>query len=722
MTQMDSYIAKPEYSSITGSAVLKSLQNESIPTIDLLVREAIQNSLDASQPMDSRRCRVNFTEGEFKTQEVNHLFKGIDSLLDKKYGTSGTAKFLEIRDGLTTGLTGPIDKEHLADKEHGNFLKLIFDTGKQQSNSDSGTAGGSWGYGKSVYYRTGIGLVLFYTHIKIDEEHYESRLIASLIENEEDDHSLLREMEKEHPTGEGTIGRAWWGKVINHEILPITDEGTIEKILGYFGGLERFDDEDTGTSIIIPYIDEQALLQEVIPSETTLSADEIGRCIFKNSLEEYLRFAIQKWYAPKLQNKDLETIGSGVSGRHIKWLVARVNGKLIKKDDMYKPFLLAQELYNTALSVCTSVSYIPSTFKKISYEKISINSTFKDSMVGCASFIRISRNDLFYDHSMIPLSAYLGKFDESTEGSAIFMFARLPGMILDYKVADRWTAKLPVTGKNEYLFVFFVPKSSNPFKIPIIVNGEKVNSLGEYLRQCEKSDHQDWSDSAKQTIVERLQRGIGNKISARFVKNKTSNVDSGYSDLSRSVGQVLLPTKSKSSPKTSSGGGGNSGGGGSSMASVSLQTGKPAFSADCISIPFSVSFNTIKRKATIGIWVETEKGQWNEAKWFKEMGRPFPFTIRGIQDLKAFIGQDKKEHLFSGDLNANDGKAQCDISEMAISGIKRTTESGNTFDDVCSFTIANTERKVTIQGTLLLQAKDRKYSCAVREVKEVKEG
>lgn len=722
MIQLDSYIAKPEYSSIAGSAVLKSLQNESIPTIDLLVREAIQNSLDASQPIDSPKCRVNFTVKDFykHVQEVNSLFTGITDLLNDRYGKSGTAKFLEIRDSFTSGLNGPIDKKYLADKEHGNFLKLIFDTGKQQSNSDSGTAGGSWGYGKSVYYRTGIGLVLFYTHIKIDEEHYESRLIASLIENEENDHTLLREMEKRHPTGEGTIGRAWWGRIINHEILSITNEAKIETILNYFG-LKPFKD-DTGTSIIIPYIDEQTLLQEVIPSETTLSADEIGRCVFKNSLEEYLRFAIQKWYAPKLQNKDLESIGSGVSGRHIKWLLARVNDRLIKKEDMYKPFLLAQELYNSALSVCTGVSYIPSTFKKISYEKISINSTFKDSMVGCASFIRISRNDLFYDHSMIPLSAYLGKFDESTEGSAIFMFARLPGMILDYKVADRWTAKLPVTGKNEYLFVFFVPKSSNPFKIPIIVNGEKVNSLGEYLRQCEKSDHQDWSDSAKQTIVERLQRGIGNKISARFVKNKMSNVDSGYSDLSRSVGQILLPTKSKSSPKTTAGGSGNSGGGSSSMAAVSLQTGKPAFSADCISIPFSVSFNTIKKKATIGIWVETEKGQWNEAKWFKEMGRPFPFTIYGIRDLKAFIGQDKDVHPFSGDLSANSGTAQCDISEMAISSIKRTTESGNTFDDVCSFTIANTERKVTIQGTLLLQAKDRKYSCAVREVKEVKEG
>ena len=45
-----------------GSGALKALQNDNIPDLDLLVREAIQNSSDAAigQPEDS--CNINFIE------------------------------------------------------------------------------------------------------------------------------------------------------------------------------------------------------------------------------------------------------------------------------------------------------------------------------------------------------------------------------------------------------------------------------------------------------------------------------------------------------------------------------------------------------------------------------------------------------------------------------------------------------------------------------------
>lgn len=36
MVRLDSFIAKADYGSIAGSAVLKSLQNGSMPTLDLL--------------------------------------------------------------------------------------------------------------------------------------------------------------------------------------------------------------------------------------------------------------------------------------------------------------------------------------------------------------------------------------------------------------------------------------------------------------------------------------------------------------------------------------------------------------------------------------------------------------------------------------------------------------------------------------------------------------
>ena len=88
--------------------------------------------------------------------------------------------FLEIRDLKTSGLTGCIRKADIKKEDHGNFFKLIYDTGKRQTQAG---AGGNWGFGKSVYYRVGIGIVIFYSRIK-NETGYESRLIVTLVEDE----------------------------------------------------------------------------------------------------------------------------------------------------------------------------------------------------------------------------------------------------------------------------------------------------------------------------------------------------------------------------------------------------------------------------------------------------------------------------------------------------------------------------------------------------------
>ena len=187
-----------------GSGALKALQNESLPEIDLLVREAIQNSSDASLKVDGERFDVNFTIGTFNPLKFNAELGSLKSILDKHYPEE-RADYLEIRDMRTTGLTGPVRLSELDRDDHGNYFKLVFDTGKEQTASSSGEAGGSWGYGKSVYYRVGIGLVLFYSQIAINDS-FEERMILSLTEHETDSSSLLKEVASD------SVGRAWWGR------------------------------------------------------------------------------------------------------------------------------------------------------------------------------------------------------------------------------------------------------------------------------------------------------------------------------------------------------------------------------------------------------------------------------------------------------------------------------------------------------------------------------
>ena len=62
--ELDYKILKHEYMSICGSALLKVIQNNNLPILDLLTREAIQNSLDAKLP-NVNHVEVDIHIGKF---------------------------------------------------------------------------------------------------------------------------------------------------------------------------------------------------------------------------------------------------------------------------------------------------------------------------------------------------------------------------------------------------------------------------------------------------------------------------------------------------------------------------------------------------------------------------------------------------------------------------------------------------------------------------------
>lgn len=62
---LDRRVLRTDYAVSYGSVTLKSLQNDNIPELDLLVRESIQNSSDASLGMPGQSYNVNFTTGKF---------------------------------------------------------------------------------------------------------------------------------------------------------------------------------------------------------------------------------------------------------------------------------------------------------------------------------------------------------------------------------------------------------------------------------------------------------------------------------------------------------------------------------------------------------------------------------------------------------------------------------------------------------------------------------
>lgn len=324
-----------------GSVTLKSLQNDNIPQLDLLVRQAIQNSSDASLKESGDNFKVNFTTGRFVPKEFNSFMTALDAQLNEMF-SGESADFLEIRDTKTSGLTGHIRKADIADDDHGNFFKLIFDTGKRQTQSG---AGGNWGFGKSVYYRVGIGVVVFYSRVKVGDD-FESRLIITLVEDESKKYPDGSDATMLHKLNKRAVGKAWWGIKDGEDFLPITEQEFIDPVLNVFN-LKPFENDETGTSIIIPYIDRKKLLEELIPHEAGLTDDVIENftTVWGNDIESYLRLSIQKWYAPKIHNRELLKFCNDK-----KWLHVTVNKIPIRKQDMLPFFRMVQELYTAALA------------------------------------------------------------------------------------------------------------------------------------------------------------------------------------------------------------------------------------------------------------------------------------------------------------------------------------------------------------------------------------
>ena len=100
---MDIEIAVPDRMSQSGKSLLSLIQNNSMETLDLLVRESIQNSLDAKDESKDN-VKIDFFYNNFESKGLNDELEGISDALNIKYNNEST-EYIAIRDTNTVGLT-----------------------------------------------------------------------------------------------------------------------------------------------------------------------------------------------------------------------------------------------------------------------------------------------------------------------------------------------------------------------------------------------------------------------------------------------------------------------------------------------------------------------------------------------------------------------------------------------------------------------------------------
>lgn len=670
-----------------GSVTLKSLQNDNIPELDLLVREAIQNSSDAALQEADDSFTVKFNTGTFVPARFNTNLSGIESILDEMF-PGETADFLEIRDTKTQGLTGPLRIDDMLSDDHGNFFKLIFDTGKKQTQVG---AGGNWGFGKSVYYRVGMGIVVFYSRIKI-EGGYESRLIITLVENEENPDAILAKINPR------SAGKAWWGiKEGKDDFLPITDDELILEILNVFG-IPPFRPNETGTSIIIPYIDKQKLLKNIIPEEANISDDIRARCTWASNFEEYLTLAIQKWYAPKIQNQHLKEFCNK------KWLRVYVNNKPIRYDTMLPFFKLVQELYTIAIAKTYNADYQSEWLSDAICSAVPIRNYFdtseNSSTAGYVAAIRINTEDMYGGQNYMDPCIYTRHFENDPDiNEPIVMYSRDPGMVIEYTIAGPWVKGITSPERSdEYIFAFFVPITTKKLKADLSEKKFADMELGEYLRECEASDHMGWKDPANMQVVERIQKNTVNQICGKIVSVKTGQIEATASKLSGKLGRKLLPRIGYG--RVPGGGGSGGSGGGSKINNVEFNIISRYITGSELTLEYELKLTQGKKTAEFTVLIDSEGGLIDPKAWQNDIGTEFPveFTEVTIRSLSSTTEQEK---LFTDVFCSKDRiRMKNQYIELNLDNV----------DEVCAgFKIVSNISSPVIKGKMKLKTADKKY-------------
>lgn len=522
-------IAEHGRMSESGSSLLRLIQNQDMPLLDLFVRESVQNSLDAACEGKSF-VNVDIAIKNFVPKELNKHLEGIADKLNARYPASkGQCKSIVVRDFNTVGLTGPVRYEDVKGQDFGNCLKLIYEICKPQTTEG---AGGSWGLGKTIYFRIGIGLVLYYSRIN-EKGKYKSRLAACLVEDERKRNSLI-------PASSGVKrGIAWWGEPIRREktTVPIENEREIKKILSVFG-ISPYLDTETGTTIIIPYINETNLLQGVYEK----NEDAESKPYWASSIADYLKVAFQRWYSPRILNTQFNGA----------YLNPSVNSEKIKITSMMSLFKTVRELYIFASEghlpedSLIADSGVPCKVDDIHVREVFIPGT---SSAGKFAYMKLNQAQLKMlapENEKSPYQQITNRTVHMDNGNTpIVMFTRKPGMIVGYDFEGAWTHRMPRSIDTEYIIGLFIANSGN--KLKDILSPDNNNlSLEEYIRQGEKADHASWSDrnigGTNPRVISKVQNGIINTISKNYKEKPMDVVERTNLGLSHALANILLPS------------------------------------------------------------------------------------------------------------------------------------------------------------------------------------
>ena len=191
-----------------------------------------------------------------------------------------------------------------------------------------------------------------------------------------------------------------------------------------------------------------------------------------------------------------------------------------------------------------------------------------------------------------------------------------------YDINGAWSngAKL---SENQVLLAFFVPNSAGSLHRSLQDKGYKT--LEQYLRAGEKSDHADWADENRITLVKRI-----TQLCARALKDETDGTSNGGSGListalANKFGRLVLPpenygssgkgqrTKGKRPPK----------GNHNRIADIRVRNTSMDASGN-LRVDFEAAINGLME---IDLRIKTQETSIREENWYRDFRGSLPFPI-----------------------------------------------------------------------------------------------
>lgn len=575
----------PEYPfNNTSDGIVNAQEDKTTPRLEALVRESLQNSLDASD--GSENLIVEFGYTEYDSAKLGEIFPDIATII-----RSQPNHCLYVKDSGTVGLTGDI-----TDKK-ANYCGLVKKIG--QTGKDAGTLGGSWGKGKSVFYRQGIGFVIFYSRIGTNNGLFESRMNAVFANWKNLDYNPIPEW----------AGISIWGgdRLRENDVTPVYDERVINEMLGVFGILPYSGDE-TGTVVIVPAVCENELLMDV---EEGVEHDTEKTWL--TSVERCLDFYIQKWFSPRLNNQ-VERKPT------LKCMVNNIQVSL-----KYNLFRTLQSLYNDTFDLSK---------KNVDYLRL----RNQNNSYGNVAWKICDENELWdtVSHDPYKLCDIHGVSEKGNR--PIVAYVRSPGMFLTFE--DSFFDNLPETDSESYLMAVF--RLNPDEKTTVNLKNGKELSLEQYVRSTERSNHKEWRDisSSSDKFVYNFMSQIKKKLSDQLKSGESTKVSGRRATDGRFVAERLFPDGSyihsmrdKTNPPKGGGGSGGGGRGGKKHPDVYPTDISEKQIPEGVLKILSIQFVDVRiARIRLGAFYSEKETVYRE-KWESDIGSDFPMSILSLSVL-----------------------------------------------------------------------------------------